>query len=69
MDIIIDIIKESTILFDSYKLPSVEGIMLPAHTVLTCYPTWPKVDLTYIWEGGNCEPRITVYRTSPPQAD
>ena len=56
MDIIIDIIKESTILFESYQLPSLEGITLPAHTVCWNDPTWPKVDLTYIWEGGNCEP-------------
>ena len=30
------------------------------HCVLKCYPTWPKVDLTNIWEGGNCEPRCRL---------
>ena len=47
MDIFIDIIKDSTIFFESYQLPSLEGITLPAHTVcwnvipLDPKSTWP----------------------------
>ena len=61
MDIIIDIIKESTILFESYQLPSLEGITMPAHSV--CWNVIP-LDRKSTWpiygKGGNCEPRCRL---------
>ena len=66
MDIIIDIIKESTISFEYYNpLPSLEGIMLPAHTV--CWhviPLDPKSTWTIYGKGETVNPGLDW--RSPP---
>ena len=57
MEIIIDIIKESTFISESYNpLPSLEGIMLPAHHTV-CWHVIP-LDPKSTWpiKGGTLNP-------------